>query len=93
MLPLGKCLRCIAPAAIMVNELAENTQNNNKKQFSARNLWYNQPLIVCENLIPQNGPSTQLIVETSYVKMGNAAIVAEELSYILSYQMLSKDKN
>jgi hypothetical protein len=93
MLPLGKCLRCIAPAAVMVDELVENTQNTNKKLFSASNLRYNQPLVVCENLIPQNGPSTQLIVATSCIKICDAAIVAEELSYILSYQTLSTDKN
>ncbi len=92
MLPLGKCLRGIALAAVMVDELVENTQNTNKKLFSASNLWYNQPLVICENLIPQNEPSTQLIVATSCVKMGTAAIVAEELSYILSFQTLSTDK-
>jgi hypothetical protein len=41
--PLGKCLRCIAPAAAMVDEFVENTQNTNKKLFLASNyqLWYN----------------------------------------------------
>jgi hypothetical protein len=33
--PSGKCLRCIAPAAIMVDEYIENTQNTNKKLFLA----------------------------------------------------------
>jgi hypothetical protein len=93
MLPLGKCLCRIAPEAVMVHEFVENTQNTNKKQFSASNLRHNQPLVVCENFIPQNEPSTQLIDATSCVKMCNAAIVAEELSYILSYQTLSTDKN
>jgi hypothetical protein len=91
MLPLGKCLPHIAPAAVMVNELVENTQNTNKKLFSASKLRYNQPLVVCENLIPQNVPFTQLIVATSCIIMGIVAIVAEELSYILSYQTLSTD--
>ncbi len=77
----------------MVDKLVENTQNTNKKLFSASNLLYNQPLVVYENLIPQNWPSTQLIVATSCVKMDDAMFVAEELSYILSYQMLSTDKN
>jgi hypothetical protein len=93
MLPLGECLRRIASAAVMVDKLVENTQNTNKKLFSASNLRYNQPLVVCENLIPRNRPYTQLIIATSCVKMGDAAIVAEELSYILSYQTLSTDKN
>jgi hypothetical protein len=35
MLPSGECLRRIAPAAVMVDELVENTQNSNKKLFSA----------------------------------------------------------
>jgi hypothetical protein len=92
MLPSGKCLRRIARAAYMVDKFVENTQNTNKKLFSASNLRYNQPLVVCENFIPQNEPSTQLIDATSCVKMCDAAIVAKELSYILSYQMLSMDK-
>jgi len=33
MLPLGKCLRRIAPAATMVNEFVETTQNTNKTQL------------------------------------------------------------
>ncbi len=37
MLPLGKCLRRIAPAAATVNEYIENTQNTNKKLFLASN--------------------------------------------------------
>ncbi len=35
MAPLGKCLHCIAPAAAMVEEYIENTQNTNKKLFTA----------------------------------------------------------
>ncbi len=93
MLPLGKCMRCIAPEAVMVDELVENTQNTNKEIFSANNLRYNQPLFVWENLVPRNEPSTQLIVGTSCVKLGNIEIVAEVLSYILSYQTLSTDTN
>jgi hypothetical protein len=93
MLPSGECLHRIAPAAVMVDEFVENTQNTNKKLFSASNLRYNQPLVVCENLIPQNGPSTELIDATSCIKMCDTPIVAEELSYILSYQASSTDKN
>jgi hypothetical protein len=52
MLPWGKCLRCIAPGAVMVKKIVENTQNTNKELFSASNLWYNQPLVVCEKFIP-----------------------------------------
>jgi hypothetical protein len=32
--PLGKCLRHIAPAATVVDEFVENTQNTNNKTFS-----------------------------------------------------------
>jgi hypothetical protein len=35
MLPLGECLRCIAPVATMVDKHIENTQNTNKKIFLA----------------------------------------------------------
>jgi hypothetical protein len=56
MLPSGKCLRRIAPAAVIVDELVENTQKTNKKLFSASNLRYNQPLVACENLIPKMDP-------------------------------------
>jgi hypothetical protein len=83
MLPSGKFLRRIAPAAIMVHEFVENTQNTNKKLFSVSNLRYNHSLVVYEKFIPWNEPSTQLIDATSCVKMCDAAIVAEELSYIL----------
>jgi hypothetical protein len=38
MLPLGECLRRIALVAVTVDELVENTQNTNKKLFSASNL-------------------------------------------------------
>jgi hypothetical protein len=93
MLPSGKCLRRIASAAAMVDEYIENTQNANKKLFSASNYNTNQSLVVYENLIPQKEPSTQLIDATSCIKMCDATIGAEELSYILSYQMLSADKN
>ncbi len=33
MLPLGKCLHRIAPEAVMVDKLVENTQNTNKNYF------------------------------------------------------------
>jgi hypothetical protein len=35
MQPSGKCLRCTAPAAAMVDEFVETTQNTNKKLFLA----------------------------------------------------------
>jgi hypothetical protein len=65
--PLGECLRCIAPAAAMVNELVETTQNTNKTQLLASNYGAFQALINSDNFIPQNGPSTQLIDATSFV--------------------------
>ncbi len=77
----------------MVHKFVENTQNTNKKIFSASYLRYNQPLVVYEKFMPWNEPSTQLIDATRCVKMCDAAIVAEELSYILRYQTLSTDRN
>jgi hypothetical protein len=35
--PSGECLRRIAPAAAMVNEFVETTQNTNKTQLLASN--------------------------------------------------------
>ncbi len=54
--PLGKCLRCIAPVAAMVNKYVENTQNTNKKLFLASDYGTNQSLVVYENFIPPKGP-------------------------------------
>ena len=67
MLSLGKCLCRIAPAAAMVNEFVETTQNTYKTQFLASNYGSFQALVASENFIPQNGPSTQVINATSFV--------------------------
>jgi hypothetical protein len=67
--PSGKCLHRIAPAAAMVNEFIETTQNTNKTQLLASNYSTFRALINSENFIPQNGPSTQLIDAASFVKM------------------------
>jgi hypothetical protein len=64
---LGKCLRRIAPAAAMVNEFVETTQNTNKTQFLPSNYSTFRALIKSENFIPQNKPSTQLSNVTSFV--------------------------
>jgi hypothetical protein len=93
MLPLGKCLHLITPAAAMVNKYIKNTQNTNKKLFLASDYGTNRSLVVYENFIPQKGPSTQLIDATSCIKMCDATIGAEELADISSYQTLSADKN
>ena len=47
--PLGECMRRIAPAAAMVDEYVENTQNTNKKLFLASNYGTNWSLVVYEN--------------------------------------------
>jgi len=65
--PLVDCLRCIATAADMVNEFVETTQNTNKTQLLASNDSTFRALVVYENFIHQNGPSTQLIDGTSLV--------------------------
>jgi hypothetical protein len=67
MLPSGKCLRRITPAAAMVNKFVETTQNTNKTQLLAINYGTFRALVVCENFIPQNGPSTYVIDGTSFV--------------------------
>jgi hypothetical protein len=90
--PLGECLRRIAPAAAMDEEFVETTQNTTKTQLLASNYGTFWSLVVYDNFIPQNGPSTQLINATSFVSMWNATIGAEELAHISRYQMLSGDK-
>ena len=50
----------ITPAATMVNEFVETTQNTNKTQFLTSNYGTFRALVISENFIPQNGPSTQL---------------------------------
>ena len=59
--PSGKCLRRIAPAAAMVIKFVETIQNTNKIQLLASNYDTFRALVVCENFISQNGPSTQVI--------------------------------
>ena len=65
--PLVECLRRIAPAAAMVDEFEQNTQNTNKTQLLASNYSTFWSLVVYENFGTQNGPSTQLIDVTSFV--------------------------
>ena len=67
--PSGKCLRRIAPAAVMVDEFVETTLNTNKMQILPSNYGTFRSLVVCENFGTQNGPFTQLIDATSCVKM------------------------
>ena len=86
--PLGECLRRIALAAVMVDRFVETTLNTNKTQLLPSNYSFFLALVVCENFVPLNGPSTQLIDATSCLKMRNATIVAEELANISSYQTL-----
>jgi hypothetical protein len=65
--PSGKCLRRIAPAAAMVNEFEENTQNTNKTQLLSSNYGKFRALVVCENFVTRKGPSTYDIDATSFV--------------------------
>jgi hypothetical protein len=61
MLPLGKCLRRIAPAAAMVDKFVETTLNTNKAQLLPSNYGTFRSLVVCKEFVPQNGPCTQII--------------------------------
>ena len=60
---------CIAQVTAMVNEFVETTQNTNKTQILASNYGTNQSLVVYENFMPQNEPSSQFIDVTSPVKV------------------------
>jgi len=53
----------------MVIEMGGKYKNTNRIQLLASNNGTNQSLVVLENSIPQNGPSTQLINAKSFVKM------------------------
>jgi hypothetical protein len=67
MQPSGECLRRIAPAAAMVDEFVETTQNTNKKLFLANIPTVDRSLVVCENFITRKGPYTHVIDATSFV--------------------------
>jgi hypothetical protein len=66
--PSGDCLHRIALAAAMVIDFGCETQNTNKKLFSAIN-YHTFFLANRINFETRNGPSTQLINATSCVKM------------------------
>jgi hypothetical protein len=61
--PSCKCLCHIPPVAVTVNGFVETTQN----KLLDSNYGTFQALVVSENFIPQNGPSTQVIDVTSFV--------------------------
>jgi hypothetical protein len=54
------------PPPWLMNSLKQH-KNTNKTQLLASNYGTFRALVVCENFIPQNGPSTQLINVTSFV--------------------------
>jgi hypothetical protein len=81
------------PAAAIVDNLNCKHKTTNNKLLLASNYGIRQLLVVYENFIPPNGPSTQLIDGTSCVKMWDSPNGAEELTHISSYQQLLVDKN
>jgi len=89
---LAECLHPTALTDTTVDKFVETTQTTNKTHLLASNYGTFQSLVVCKNIVPQNGTSTQLINAPSCVKMGVSTIGARELSYISSYQTLSADK-
>jgi len=78
----------------MVKEFESNTQNTNKTQLLATTIQYilSASCLWEFRIVPQNGPSTQLIDAMSCVKMWNATIGAEELSYISISNVVSGQK-
>jgi hypothetical protein len=56
MLPPGECLCRIAPAAALVDEFVETTQNTNKTQLLASNYSTFRSLVVYENFNPKIDP-------------------------------------
>jgi len=76
----------------MVNKFVATTQNIDKTHFLPSNNGTFWALVVCENFIPRNEPSTNFIDATIFVQMWNTTIEAEELAVISSYQTLSADE-
>ena len=66
--PSGECLHHIAPAAVMVDEFVETTQNTNKIQLLASNYGTFRLLVVCENF----NPKTTIIM--SRARLTNAVL-------------------
>ena len=91
--PSSECLHHINPVAAMVDEFVQTIQNTNKRQLLVSNYSTDWALVVCKNFIPQNGPSTQLINVSSWVKIWDSTIGAEDLAHNSSYQTLSANKN
>ena len=67
MLLSGKCPHHIALAATIADEFVETTQNTNKTQLLTSNYGTFRALVISENFIPQNGPSTRVIDATILV--------------------------
>jgi hypothetical protein len=88
MLSSGKCLRCIAPVAAMVDNFSCNQKNNNKTQFLS-----SKPMVDLSKKAKQFRNLKRTLYsrhqcnKLHIVQMWNTMIQAEELSYILSYQM------
>jgi hypothetical protein len=61
--PLVGCLRRIAPAAAMVNEFVETTQNTNKKQLLASN--YSTFRALLNTLVRISYPNTDPLLSSS----------------------------
>ena len=89
---IGQVLTSLCCGGCHGRKINWNHTNTNKTHLLASNYGAFWLLVVCENIIPQKGPSTQLIDAPSYLKMWNATIGAEELADISSYQTLSGDK-
>jgi hypothetical protein len=61
--PSGECLCRIAPAAAMVSEFVETTQNTNKTQLLASNYGSFRVLVVCENFHPKTDPPLSSLMQ------------------------------
>jgi hypothetical protein len=87
MLPLGKCLRPIPLVAAMVNEFVKATQNTNKTQPLASNYGTFRLLVV-----PQTGPSTQLIDALSCINSETAQLELENSAIFLAIKHCQQTK-
>jgi hypothetical protein len=71
--PLGECLHRITPAAAMVYEFVENTQNTNTIQLLASNYGTFQSLVVYENFNPKMGPLLSSLIHQARLELESSA--------------------
>jgi hypothetical protein len=81
--PSGKCLRRIAPAAAMVDDIEKKTLIKHNFYLAFARYTRTKKL---SNIKTRRGPSTYVLVATSPDSIACVINQVETISYILSYQ-------